>query len=187
MVPTQPSDYPPRPAPRDSGVEIRELGLDAPPGRYEGPRYVLLQPLGAGGVGEVIAGYDRETERNVAVKRLRQGSNADPETTRRFVLEGRVTAKLEHPSIVPVYDLGTLEGQAFYTMRIVPQRSLRDVLRQREPRPGWPLVRLLGAFLQVARALGYAHSSGVLHGDVKPDNILLGDFGEVYLLSLIHI
>jgi serine/threonine-protein kinase len=115
------------------------------------------------------------------VKRLREGANAQAQTVRRFVLEARVTAKLEHPSIVPVYDLGALEGQPFYTMRIVPQRSLRDVLRQKEPRPGWSQVRLLGAFAQVARALGYAHSSGVLHGDVKPDNILLGDFGEVYL------
>ena len=180
VMPTQPSEYPPR-APRDSGVEIRELGLDALPGRYEGPRYVLLEPLGHGGVGEVTAGYDRETGRNIALKRLRHGASAEPETVRRFVVEARVTAKLEHPSIVPVYDVGALDGQPFYTMRIVPQRSLRDVLKQPEPRPGWPLVRLLGAFLQVARALGYAHSSGVLHGDVKPDNILLGDFGEVYL------
>ena len=98
VMPTQPSEYPARPAPRDSGVEIRELGLDSLPGRYEGPRYVLLEPLGQGGVGEVTAGYDRETGRNVALKRLRQNASAEPETVRRFVLEARVTAKLEHPS-----------------------------------------------------------------------------------------
>jgi len=178
VLPTVPSER----APRVPGASDRPLpGPAILPGQVDGPRYVPLEPLGHGGVGEVVSGYDREIGRNVAMKRLRQGSGADVETLRRFVLEARVTARLEHPNIVPVYDIGSFEDQPFYTMRIVPQRSLRDVLKQPEPRNGWPLVRLLGVFVQVARALGYAHSSGVLHGDVKPDNILLGEFGEVYL------
>ena len=100
---------------------------------------------------------------------------------RKFLVEARVTAQLEHPNIVPVYDLGVLpDGRPFYTMRVVKQPSLGDVLAVGDS-IRWPLVRLLGAFLQVSRALAYAHSLGVLHGDIKPENILLGGFGEVYL------
>jgi eukaryotic-like serine/threonine-protein kinase len=167
------SSAPPRSAEQELGVL---------PGRLTGPRYARTEALGFGGVGEVVAGLDREVGRVVAIKSLREGAQADPKTVRRFLLEARVTAQLEHPGIVPVYDLGALpDGQPFYTMRVVKKRSLRDVLDQPEPRPAWPLVRLLGAFLQVTRALAYAHARGVLHGDIKPDNILLGDFGEVYL------
>jgi serine/threonine-protein kinase len=156
--------------------------LGALPGRLSGPRYEIVEPLGYGGVGAVVAGLDREIGRVVAIKTLHERAEGDPKTVRRFLLEARVTAQLEHPGIVPVYDIGAMpDGRSYYTMRVVKKRSLRDVLQQPEPRPGWPLVRLLGAFLQVTRALAYAHSRGVLHGDIKPDNILLGDFGEVYL------
>lgn len=167
-----PSSLPPAP----------DNDLGALPGRLSGQRYEIVEPLGYGGVGAVVAGLDREIGRVVAIKTLHERAEGDPKTVRRFLLEARVTAQLEHPGIVPVYDIGALpDGRSYYTMRVVKKRSLRDILQQPEPRPGWPLVRLLGAFLQVTRALAYAHSRGVLHGDIKPDNILLGDFGEVYL------
>ena len=148
------------------------------PGRLPGPRYRGTEPLGQGGVGKVVATRDREIGRTVALKTLHDFATADTRLVRRFLVEARVTAQLEHPNIVPVYDLGVLpDGRPFYTMRVVKKQSLADVLSF----GSWPLVRLLGALLQVMRALAYAHSRGVMHGDIKPENILLGDFGEVYL------
>lgn len=162
------------------GPASRDIG--ALPGRLSGPRYALVEALGRGGMGKVVACRDREIGRTVALKTLQQGVGAEARVVRRFLQEARITAQLEHPSIVPVYDLGALpDGQPYYTMRVVKRQSLGDVLDRAELRKQWPLVRLLGAFVQLCRGLAYAHSRGVLHGDIKPDNILLGDFGEVYL------
>ncbi|HVY46862.1 MAG TPA: SUMF1/EgtB/PvdO family nonheme iron enzyme [Minicystis sp.] len=145
------------------------------------PRYDLGESLGVGGVGKVVTAKDREIGRSVALKTLKH-ADAQPSVIERFVNEARVTAQLEHPNVVPVYDMGALpNGQPFYTMRVVKRQSLQDVLGNPELRRTWPLVRLVGAFVQVSRALAYAHSRGVLHRDIKPENILLGDFGEVYL------
>jgi eukaryotic-like serine/threonine-protein kinase len=158
------------------------MSMGSLPGRLRGPRYSIVEPLGRGGVGKVVASLDYEIGRVVALKTLRQGIEAEDHVVRRFLHEARITAKLEHPNIVPVYDLGALpNGEPYYTMRVVKKQSLGDVLDRPTLRAAWPLVRLLGAFVQLCRALAYAHSRGVLHGDIKPDNILLGDFGEVYL------
>jgi eukaryotic-like serine/threonine-protein kinase len=147
-----------------------------------GARYHVLEMLGRGGVGEVVAALDREVRRTVALKTLKQSTARDPILVNRFVEEARLTGQLEHPNIVPVYDLGAApDGQPFYTMRVVKKTSLRDVLDHPETRAQWPLPRLLDVFLHVSRALAYAHSRHVLHRDVKPENILLGDFGVVYL------
>lgn len=162
-----------------TGPSRREISLL--PGRFEGPRYSTVEPLGRGGMGKVVAALDREIGRIVALKTM-QKPDPDRPMIRRFLQEARITAQLEHPNIVPVYDLGALDdGQPFYTMRVVKKQSLGDVLDRPQLREQWPMVRLLGAFVQVCRALAYAHARGVLHGDIKPDNILLGDFGEVYL------
>ena len=164
-------------------TELRPTGDPGrQPGQLTGDRYRVRSVLGRGGVGQVVSARDREIGRRVALKTLQHAADASPRLVRKFLIEARVTAQLEHPNIVPVYDMGVAaDGTPFYTMRVVNQQSLAAVLRHSRLRGEWSLARLLGAFVQVSRALGYAHSRGVLHGDIKPENILLGDFGEVYL------
>lgn len=145
-------------------------------------RYLLTEELGEGGMGRVVAARDTRIDRTVALKMLRPGVRHFPSALDRFVMEARVTAQLEHPGIIPIYDLGILpDGAPFYTMRVVQRRSLKDVLSTRKSRSEWPLARLAGVFVQVCHAMGYAHARGVIHRDLKPDNILIGDYGEVYV------
>ncbi|AUX25920.1 protein kinase [Sorangium cellulosum] len=147
-----------------------------------GGRYEVGEALGAGGAGKVVKARDREIGRVVALKTLKPGAEADSVVGNRFLTEARITAQLEHPNIIPVYDLGTLpSGQPYYSMRVVKRQSLQNVLTSPELRKQWPLVRLIGAFVQISRALAYAHRRGVAHRDIKPENVLLGDYGEVYL------
>jgi eukaryotic-like serine/threonine-protein kinase len=147
----------------------------------DAPRYVVAEEIGSGGAGRVVTARDAIIGRTVALKTLKDGGAAQ-DVADRFLHEARVTAQLEHPNVVPVYDIGTLpSGLPYYTMRVVKRQSLQDVLGSDELRQSWPLVRLVGAFVQISRALSYAHRSGLLHRDIKPENILLGDFGEVYL------
>ncbi len=156
--------------------------LESKPGHVAGPRYTLDDVLGIGGTGQVVSALDREVRRVVALKTLQSHVAQDSFVVARFIEEARITAQLEHPGIVPIYDLGTgPDGAPFYTMRIVKKRSLRDVISNPALRSTWSTARLAGILLQVARALGYAHSRGVLHRDIKPENILVGDHGEVYV------
>jgi len=188
VAPVAVSERATTPASGDAPGSLRPLGVGPSsrevshaPGTFEGPRYSSLETLGRGGMGRVVSALDREIGRIVALKTMAEPDAGRP-VVRRFLQEARITAQLEHPNIVPVYDLGALpDGQPYYTMRVVKKQSLGDVLDRPELRKQWPMVRLLGAFVQVCRALAYAHVRGVLHGDIKPDNILLGDFGEVYL------
>ncbi|MFO0758548.1 MAG: bifunctional serine/threonine-protein kinase/formylglycine-generating enzyme family protein [Byssovorax sp.] len=165
----------PRSGERADKIEVSPLELDE-------SRYRMGEPLGVGGVGKVVRARDRVIGRTVALKTIKEDGAGPPEEIDRFVLEARITAQLEHPNIVPVYDIGTLpSGRPYYTMRVVKRQSLQDVLASDELHQQWPLARLIGAFVQISRALGYAHRRGMLHRDIKPENILLGDFGEVYL------
>ena len=172
------------PGPQPGGKSGGHAGgpLGGAPRPVADGRYAIAEELGVGGLGRVVRATDRTVGRVVALKTLKEGVGMAPDVVDRFMAEACVTARLEHPNIVPVYEIGAFKnGQPYYTMRVVKQRNLQDVLGSKSLRAEWPLVRLVGAFVQISRALAYAHRLDVLHRDIKPENILLGDFGEVYL------
>ncbi len=153
-----------------------------------GERYVVGGRLGEGGMGVVDVARDRNLGRDVALKSIPAGK-MDARRLARFVAEARITAQLEHPGIVPVYDLFvTGEGEVHYSMKRVSGDSLRDVLESLRSRDGaaiarYNLVHLLNVFLTACRAVAYAHKRRVIHRDLKPANIMIGDFGEVMVMD----
>jgi serine/threonine-protein kinase len=152
-------------------------------------RYRRLGILGEGGLGEVVACLDQALGRTVAVKLTRIDHDRPADAHLILDREAAIIASLEHPNIVPVYDAGRDDSRGpFYVMRQLTQPSLDHVLtrlRSREPEAvrEYTLGRLLRYFWQVCRALDFAHSRGVVHCDLKPANILLGDFGEVLVVD----
>lgn len=145
--------------------------------------------VGLGGMGEVRTARDRKLDRTLAVKRLRPERERQPGAVARFLAEARIAATLEHPGIAPIHDVGIdAEGHPFYTMRLVKGERLTEVLERlaqgdEDTVKHHPLATLLGIFQQVCDAVAYAHSRGVIHRDLKPDNIMLGEFGQVVVMD----
>jgi eukaryotic-like serine/threonine-protein kinase len=152
-------------------------------------RYGTVGKLGEGGMGEVMLCEDHRIGRDVAMKVVRVELRASPPHMARFLAEARIQGQLEHPSIVPVYDVGVdTAGAPYFTMKRIRGVTLRDVLRGQ--RAGDPALleqysrrRLLAAFATVCLAVHYAHTRDVLHRDLKPGNIMLGEYGEIYVLD----
>lgn len=156
-------------------------------------RYRIVRSHARGGLGEVFVAVDEELGREVALKEI-QGRHADDlESRARFLLEAEVTGQLEHPGIVPVYGLACYpDGRPFYAMRFIKGQSLKDAIRRfhedasLRADPGkWSLElrKLLERFRDVCNAIAYAHSKGVLHRDLKPDNVMLGEYGETLVVD----
>jgi serine/threonine-protein kinase len=138
--------------------------------------------LGVGGMGVVYRDADPILQRDVAIKVL-HARHHHPDGLARFVKEAHILARLEHPGIVPIHTLGYLpDGRPYFSMKIVKGTTLTASLRQRQS-PSDNLARFIGIFEQVCQALAYAHSKNVLHRDLKPDNVMVGDFGEVLLMD----
>jgi serine/threonine-protein kinase len=164
-----------------------------PPAASEPPaidsRYEYEARIGEGGMGTVGLYRDLRIGRRVAVKVIRPERAAEASWRERFVREARVQAQLEHPAVVPVYDVGVDSGgRPCFTMRHVRGISLFDILEGLRSRgPGFAARytrrRLLTAFASICLAVDYAHEKGVVHRDLKPENFMLGDFGECYVLD----
>jgi PAS domain S-box-containing protein len=154
-------------------------------------RYVRLHVHASGGMGQVWLARDAQLNREVALKELRAEVASDVPLTQRFIREAQITGQLEHPGIVPVYDFGwnSTTGEPFYTMRFVRGRTMVDASvtyhekRLQDQADPLELVTLLSAFVAVCNAMAYAHSHRILHRDLKGENILLGDFGEVLVVD----
>jgi eukaryotic-like serine/threonine-protein kinase len=166
------SDSPPAPTPGDG----------APAPRFEDDGVV-----GRGGMGQVHRIYDRNIRRFAALKVLERQLAAEPAACMRFLAEAQITGQLEHPNIVPVYDLELLPdgGPKHFLMKLVDGNTLThfidpDRIAMRTDAELW---ELLNVFLKVCEAVSYAHSRGVVHRDLKPDNVMIGSHGQVYVMD----
>jgi tetratricopeptide (TPR) repeat protein len=156
---------------------------DAMPQQSEtGDRYQLFGEIARGGMGAVLRGRDRDLGRDLAVKVLLEKHANLPDVARRFVEEAQIGGQLQHPGVVPVYDIGQFGDRPFFTMKLVQGMTLAAILGERE-QPTDDRPRLLNIALQVAQALAYAHAKGVIHRDLKPANIMVGAFGEVQVMD----
>ncbi|MCR9159620.1 MAG: protein kinase domain-containing protein [Nannocystaceae bacterium] len=148
----------------------------APLGRGEAlGRYVVLETLGQGGMGIVLAAYDSTLDRRVALKLLRRHASSDPENHARLLREAQALAKLSHPRVVSVYDVGELRGQVFIAMEYIDGPNLRQWRRSAERTP----AQVIEVFRAAAKGLRAAHEAGIVHRDFKPDNVLIGSDGGV--------
>ena len=163
----------------DPPLPPRPEGLGARPGH----RLQISEEIARGGMGLIFRGKDEDLGREVAVKVLHVRFRDQPELVRRFVEEARVTGGLQHPGVVPVYQVGTLDDdRPYFAMRLVHGRTLAAILAER-PAAGGDRPRLLSILLQVAQTLAFAHSRGVLHRDLTPSNVMVGEHGEVQLMD----
>ena len=146
-------------------------------------RYHLLGEIGRGGMGTVLRGHDPALGRDLAIKVLLADAAARPDLCQRFRKEAQVAGQLQHPGVVPVYELGACgHAQPYFAMKLVKGRTLVALLEERAD-PSQERQRFLKVFEQVCQAVGYAHSKGVLHRDLKPSNVMVGDFGEVQVMD----
>jgi hypothetical protein len=169
------------PAPEDE----RERAPTEPPVRRStkrsippGVRYDVGDEIGRGGMGRVVEATDTLLDRRVAVK---EALTTDAELLRRFARETKITARLEHPSIVPVYDAGTAHGQPYYVMRRVSGQPLSELIREATTLDA--RLALVPHVLAAAQAIAHAHQRGIIHRDIKPSNILVGELGETVVID----
>lgn len=150
--------------------------------------YAVVRELGRGGMGRVLEAVDEPLGRRVAVKVLLT-TGSDQGNRRRFIEEARITGRLEHPGIAPIYNLGHgPDGADYFSMKLVTGRNLNDILKDcqggnREMLRTYTLPRLLSIFERIVETVGYAHAQRILHRDLKPANIMIGDHGEVWVLD----
>ena len=156
---------------------------DAPLPKTLNPRmrYAYFSTIAKGGKSLIQSCRDLYLGRTVCYKTLRPEFREDSIENRRLLREARISAMLQHPNTMPTYEIGRdNRGHYFFTMKLVHGYTLRELLNYRER---YDFSQLMNVIVQVGNALGYAHSVGVLHRDIKPDNILIGPYGEILLLD----
>ena len=173
----------------DSSYKPSSLNTPVDPAANFSPpkKYEISSVAAVGGMGTILKVREAASGRSVALKVMRKSDSA--EAVSRFISEAKVTARLEHPNIVPVHDMDTDgEDRFFYTMKFVGGVTLHAILEKlrdgdEETRAKYSLPALLTIFQKVCDALSFAHDEGVIHRDLKPDNIMIGDYGEVLVMD----
>ena len=158
---------------------------DEMPGRNEASldRYQLQGEIARGGMGAILRGRDVDLGRELAIKVLLEAHRNDPQVVRRFVEEAQIGGQLQHPGVVPVYELGTFpDRRPYFAMKLVKGRTLSALLHDR-PDPHQDLPRFVAIFEQVCQTIAYAHARGVIHRDLKPSNVMVGSFGEIQVMD----
>jgi serine/threonine protein kinase/formylglycine-generating enzyme required for sulfatase activity len=158
-------------------------------------RYEVRGEIGRGGQGAVLRVWDRDLRRSLALKILLEdrpagegpesASRFETRTLVRFLEEAQITSQLDHPGIVPVHELGLdSSGRVYFTMKLVGGRNLRAIIELgRSEAEGWSTTRVVGLLQRVCEAMAYAHAKGVIHRDLKPANVMVGRYGEVYVMD----
>jgi eukaryotic-like serine/threonine-protein kinase len=177
------------------GVQLRNLDSDstAPTSaphsgallqlHGEASRYQLAGEIARGGMGAVFKGRDVDLGRDIAVKVLLETHQGKSELLQRFVEEAQIAGQLQHPGVVPVYELGQFPDQRpYFTMKLVKGQTLAKLLAERQE-PSQDRARFLKVFEQVCQTLAYAHARGVIHRDLKPANVMVGAYGEVQVMD----
>jgi len=152
-------------------------------------RYTPHKKLNQGGMKAIWEVDDHRTARKVAMALIQDARIASDEDIESFLYEARLTANLQHPNIIPIYDIAVDEnGNPYFTMKALKGETLSEILNQLRNgnetyRTRYSRTRLLGIFLKVCNAIDYAHTKGVIHLDLKPSNVIVGEFGEVHVLD----
>ena len=169
-------------------AELPDLGFD------DGDRYTMLGMLGKGAMGVVYRVFDRDLGRVVAMKVIRADKVRVPGVLPRFIREAQAVARLEHPGIAPVYDIGrVVDGRIYFTTREIRGRDLRQVIKElhaaatggrwQRTENGWTLRRVVAVLHSACEAVASAHAQLTIHRDLKPQNIMVGEFGEVLVVD----
>ncbi len=173
------------PSPDDTGSQASGIWAGKSPEAASSAsrRYQLLDEIARGGMGIIYRATDTVLNRDVAVKVLQDKFDSASGTARRFADEARITAQLQHPAIPPIFDLGILpDGRKFLAMKLIRGRTLDSLLAER-PDAGHDRGRFIAVFEQVCQAIAYAHAHDVIHRDLKPQNVMVGSFGEVQVMD----
>lgn len=167
----------------DPGPVIRPSSDEIPNPAERSARLQLFGEIARGGMGAVLKGRDADLGRELAVKILLESHRDKPEMVRRFIEEAQIAGQLQHPGIVPVYELGAFgDHRPYFAMKLVKGQTLAEILANRKSLSDG-LPKLLSIFESICQTMAYAHARGVIHRDLKPSNIMVGSFGEVQVMD----
>jgi eukaryotic-like serine/threonine-protein kinase len=167
----------------DPGRVIRPSSSEIPSRADRSARLHLFGEIARGGMGAVLKGRDSDLGRDLAVKVLLDSHRGRPDMIRRFIEEAQIAGQLQHPGIVPIYELGAFgDRRPYFAMKLVKGHTIAEILACR-PTPSDGLPRFLSIFESICQTMAYAHARGVIHRDLKPSNVMVGSFGEVQVMD----